>query len=575
MLGSAEVDLEARLVRAPSGEQALSDLEARLLIYFAGHAGTAVSRRKLLAEVWGYAPQVESRAVDHTIARLRRKIEPDPTHPRWLRSVRGVGYRLEWDPTLPELPRDDFVGRTDELARVRAARSSGARLITLQGPAGIGKTRLAQQLATAGPVTATAWLRDARDAAGVLRAVARALDVDPERPDLVDVERARLGRVLNHLGPLTLVLDNAEHLHAEVIAAVEAWLPSAPALQVLVTSRRPLGLEDEVVVALPPLGHDDAVALMIARARRVRPRYHPLGTERETLAALATGPLEGLPLAIELAAARFGVLDLEGVAKHLQRRFQLLTAPGRDTGDARWRSLEAALRWSWELLSPVEQSALAQCTVFVGGFDMAAAEAVIETEGAFVVDVVGSLVDHALIVHRGGEPPRFDMLDSVREFVAGEAVPGGAVQRHIRWCAEAVAPTYEASGPNRIQARRAVIRERDNLQAAHRRALDARDVEAALALAKCLYRLTAQRGPDREGVPILEDTRALVPRDHPQWFELQWRLVDALRQSNQYERSLALVESSLEEAVTDQDRAQIHVSAQALYIELGDHDRFV
>lgn len=576
-LGSVTIHLDDRRIHSPRGDEALSDREARLLAFLVEHRGHTQSRERLLTEVWGYSPRVQSRAVDHTVARLRKKVEVDPTRPVWIQSVRGAGYRLvnadEAARSRPPAPYGGFVGRQAELAAVQDARKAGHRLITLQGPPGIGKTRLCRELLRVrSGESAFVPLIDATDAASVLVAVATGLDVPLDRQ--LDVEQAtqQIAGALAHRPGLTLALDNAEHLVAVLGPLVRCWLVPEHPVELLVTSRRPLGIEAETAVRLRPMPAPDAVALMIDRARQVRGAWDPTPGERAQLAEIAVDQLDGLPLALELAAARLAVLDVAGLADRLNQRFRLLVG-GRT--DAPWASLEAALRWSWDLLTEAERATLAQCTVFVGGFTLEAAEAVVEPGEGWVPDVITSLVDHALLQRSDDDPPRFTLLESVRALAVELGGVGDAPRRHRDWFARGVAARVDLlQGPRAAEVAPQLVVEMANLEAAHAAAVAAGDVARAVPIAECIYTLNARRGPDQRSVAMLEQTLAdMVPSDVG-WVDLRWRHADALRQTHRYDEAGAVLNETLAEARTPAERAKVLTATLPLLIELGDEDGF-
>ena len=576
-LGAAEVDLGAQVVRTPSGDHLLSHLEARLLAFLHDHRGDTLPRARLLQEVWGYSPRVESRAVDHSISRLRKKIEVDPAHPVFLRSVRGVGYRLEThlDPEVsPRASSDEggFFGRTAPWETVATALDEGVRLVTLHGPAGIGKTRLCQELlasrrARQGHVFA--WLLDATNGADVLRLVATALGIGGLDSGDLERDREYLGKVLALRGPLVLALDNVEHLVDDVSACVEGWLRHAPELQIVTTSRRRLNQPGEQVVSLGPLAESDAVALMVHRARGVRDGYDPDPEERATLGRVAR-ELDGLPLALELAAARLAVLDAAGVEQRLGERFRLLK--GHRT-QARWNGLAEALRWSWDLAGDVEQSVLAQCAVFAGGFELDAAEIVVECGDHWVPDVIGSLVDSALLQRTDDDLPRFSMLTSVRALVLELGHPGDARLRHRRWCATKVA-SLNLDGPAGGRVARRLAVELPNLWAAHADAIRAGDRGAAVPLAIVLHKLSQRRGPPRDGLRAVEPVLTLLDEDHPDWVELRWRYGSSLTATHRYADARAVLQETAERSRTDQDQAKAYCAMLGVLAELGDAEGF-
>ncbi|MEO0602696.1 MAG: winged helix-turn-helix domain-containing protein, partial [Myxococcota bacterium] len=449
-LGPVSVDLSAHLVRGPDGEATLSPLEADLLAFLVAHRGETLPRERLLVEVWGYHQRSVSRAVDHAVSRLRRKIEVDAARPRWIVSVRGAGYRLQPAPTAAhEVPDDTtrplgFVGRTAELAALRSA-TAVAGLVTVHGPPGVGKTRLCREHLATLPVDQQAFvrLRGARTGDEVREAVATALGAELPGGDASEVWLARVLAHRAHQAPFRLALDNAEHVLEpvrELIRVARAHAGGRP-LVVIVTSRRTLGLPDERSLALAPLAAGPAVELLVARARQVRWSYAPSAREREHLATLATRELDGLPLALELAASRLAMFGTDALAEQLTDRFAVLRG---DRGEAGWGSLEAALAWSWERLSTEERAALSACAGFEDSFEVAAAERVV---GPGAADALASLVDRALVIVEGESVPQLRLLTSVRQVVVREAPPDESVRHRMRaWLVDHITPLAEELG---------------------------------------------------------------------------------------------------------------------------------
>ena len=304
-------------------------------------------------------------------------------------------------------PATTFFGRVRELEALHGWFAGGDRLVTLLGPAGTGKTRLALRFAELHPKARCCDLTDARDAAAV--------------SDAVEAMVATLG------DETLLVLDNCEHV-AHAVATVVPRIPAGT--RILVTSRERLRVPGERCFEVPPLGlpqrGDDATAsealqLFLDRARLVRPDYALTAPDTEVLVEILER-LDGLPLAIELAAARMRVLSPQALLRRLSLRFDLLRSDARDA-TTRQRTLRGALDWSWDLLEPVEQSALAQCSVFRSGFTLEAAEAVLDLSphvGApATLEVIESLCDKSLVrtLPRAGDV-RFGLYECIREYAA-------------------------------------------------------------------------------------------------------------------------------------------------------------
>jgi predicted ATPase len=392
-----------------------------------------------------------------------------------------------------------LVGREADLRAVDAHLASGERLVTITGPGGVGKTRLAVEVArrhleAAGEVGEGVWLCDLTEAAGlggVCDAVAEALGVPAgdEAVEAVD----RLGRAIAARDAMLLVLDNFDRVVALAPACLGRWLALAPAARVLVTSRERMHLPGEVVHELGPLslpapGRDlaesEAVALFLRSAQRARPGWRLRDDEAPLLAEIVA-ELDGLPLALELAASRLAVMGLRALLHRLRSGFEVLRRTQRG-GAARHETLADTIDWSWRLLAPWEQDALAQCAVFRGGFTLEAAEAVLSIarhRGAPpLVDVLQGLRGKSLL--RATEPAgpgsagevRLGMYAAVRQFAAAELARSPRAReveaRHAQYYVEAGRRwSREAGEAGGGAARRRLLLERDNLLALAERVL--------------------------------------------------------------------------------------------------------
>ncbi|WP_165964607.1 LuxR C-terminal-related transcriptional regulator [Actinomadura sp. KC216] len=326
-----------------------------------------------------------------------------------------------------------FVGRDAERAEVLAALEE-ARLVTLLGPGGVGKTRLAAMVAAdAGALFPSGGafvdLVPVRDGF-VARAVATALGVtEGSHQPLADAVAARLGT-----GRSLLLLDNCEHVIDEAAAFAERILASCPGTRVLVTSRERLGVPGERSVPISPLPGSDAAALFHDRALTADPRFVADPAVITDLCAR----LDGMPLAIELAAARGVSLGATGLLAALEDALRLLS--GGRGGDERHRSLRAVLSWSHDLLDEEEKALFRRLGVFAGAFDMDAAAAV-GGDRAGVADLLGRLVDKSLVVHLRGRADRWRLLETVRAFAQAQLSAAGEDEeigeRHLRWAASA------------------------------------------------------------------------------------------------------------------------------------------
>ncbi|MEZ4652865.1 MAG: tetratricopeptide repeat protein [Candidatus Eisenbacteria bacterium] len=334
--------------------------------------------------------------------------------------------QVEHPQTRSQLPDETnpFVGRTVELRQIaellefRGLAKESTRVVTLLGPFGVGKTRLANhyaQLRIALWPGGAFWceLRDAVTQQDVVRSIASTLDAGAG-----DLESAEsLGNWLAGRGRCLLILDNAEAVVRELAPMLERWLQAAPDVRVLVTSRERLRVSAEAALDVEPMD-EEGVELFAIRARAARPDF-VVNEATQPIVAQIVETLDGLPLAIELAAARMRILGVEQLRDRLRDRFRLLTGGPR----GRHETLQATLDWSWDLLPAVEKSTLTQLSVFRGGFWLEGAEAVVDLtshqDPPLVLEVLQSLVDKSWLGLRveAGEP-RFRLYMSVQAYTA-------------------------------------------------------------------------------------------------------------------------------------------------------------
>jgi predicted ATPase len=334
-------------------------------------------------------------------------------------------------------------GRDRDIAEVRALVSQHP-LVTITGVGGIGKTRLAQSAAVAiahdanAPFVDGAWwveLAPIVDGALVASAAARAIGVTlaSGRP-----AHEALAEALS-LQKALLVLDNCERVADDVAALVEAVLASAPGINILVTSQEVLKAGAEHVYRLGPLA-DAALDLLVDRVRAVSPQFTLGDDDARNAAHEICRRLDGIPLAIELAAARVPLLGLDGVRARLDERFSLLTAGAR-IALRRHQTLRATLEWSHGLLDTDEQAVFRRLGVFAGGFALEAAQSVASDshiDGWTAIDHLGALVDKSLVLVEGEATPRYRMLETTRAYALERLGESGETESTLRRHAEAM-----------------------------------------------------------------------------------------------------------------------------------------
>ena len=427
------------------------------------------------------------------------------------------------------LPRQltSFVGREAQLAEAKRLLASSP-LLTLTGPGGVGKTRIALQLADEllGELQDGTWLVDLgvlTDPDYLAAAVASALGL-AEQPG-----RPLLTTILDHLHgrELLLVLDNCEHVVAESAALADSLLRSSASLRIVATSREALGIAGEALFPVPSLAlpeHDlglsldqlsgfEAVRLFADRASAVLPSFELTPSSAAAVAQICRR-LDGIPLALELAAARVRALSVEQIAARLDDRFRLL-AGGSRAAVPRHQALRATIDWSFDLLSEPERATWRRLSVFAGGFTLEAAEAICageEVDESEVLDLLSRLVEKSLVVSEAmaGES-RFRLLETIRQYarekLMGSEEAAEALRRHRDWYLALVTrlePQFfgGARSGNEIDE---LDREHDNLRAALAWSADEPGQAAAgLRLAAALWRFWEIRGHAVEGRTWLE-----------------------------------------------------------------------
>lgn len=439
---------------------------------------------------------------------------------------------------LPHQP-SSFVGRREELAEI-VERVGGSRLVTLTGVGGSGKTRLALQ--TAAEVTDRfadgVWLVElARltEPERLPQSIVDQLELALGQEGLVGAEgRTELQIVRSHFArkAALLVLDNCEHLIGAAAEVVDELLRTCPDLQILTTSREGLGVRGEYLIQVPSMrlpqvgvdqdesAYTDAVELFAERAAAANSKFI---LDDHTLPAVAEicRRLDGMPLALELAAARTRMLTVEQVAERLSDAFRLLTGGSR-TALPRQQTLLAAIDWSYQLLTEAEQSLFARLAVFRSGFALEAVEAVVSGDGVDgfeVFDLLASLVDKSMVTG-GADTGRFGMLETLRQFSLGKLRESGESdrwrQRHAEYFATLADDAYDGTrGADQIAWFRTIQADRDNFDAALTWAVEDGHVRTAARIANGLWWFWAHHGQAEPGTwamdRIVVDLETLEP----------------------------------------------------------------
>ena len=494
-VASARLILARASNRAGAHAQALPELEQA---YAASPHDESLLADLLAAEAAVRGPAVALERFERYRRDLRERLGADPgealqrAHRGLLALDRPVRRGVRYDAT-------ELVGRDGDLKRLRAL-LAGSRVVSVVGPGGLGKTRLAHVLAREAtvPIVHFVELAGVTSAEDVATEVGSALGVRDSvggRRSLTAQQRADIrARIAQRLAqaPGLLVLDNCEHLIEAAAELVAFLIAATPDLRVLTTSRAPLAIAAERVYPLGQLGAADAVELFRERALAARPDAR-LDTG---VVAAVVSRLDGLPLAVELAAAKIRVMALEEIDRRLGDRFALLRGGDRSAPD-RHQALLTVIEWSWNLLNDAERRALRRLAVFHDGFTLEAAEAVL---GPAAVDAVRGLVDQSLLgVGETAAGVRYRMLETVREFgrmqleIAGDLAAAHAALR--RWATGyALAQKAGLEGRGQYAAVDAMSAEETNLADELRAALTEGDRDALVRLLAVLGIFWTMRG---------------------------------------------------------------------------------
>lgn len=560
-------------LRALLAEQPLRERRSALLIKalsLSGRQADALAvfetTRRALADELGIEPGAELRYVH--LAVLRGEVTPADN--------RAPATRLPARLT-------SFVGRQQELRDV-VDRLTTTRLLTLVGPGGAGKTRLSTEIAaTLAATGVTTWFAElagvgesADVAAAVLGAVGlrevRMLERPPQSLEPVD----RMVEALAGQHAL-IVLDNCEHVITAAAILADKLLASCPGLRILATSREPLAITGEAVFPLGPLAPPEAVRLFVDRAISAQPGF-TLDEVNTPAVNEICQRLDGLPLALELAAARLRSMTVGQIAERLDDRFRLLTG-GNRTSMPRHRTLRSVVEWSWDLLEKPELILARRLSVFVAGATVESAVAVCadgELPAADVVYVLASLVEKSLaqVATDGAGQPRYRMLETVRAYAAERLAEAGedttvhaAFDRYFLELTEAA----DLHGRDQIAWLARLSADLDNLMAAIRHAADAGDADTAVRLAMATGWYWALSGRQRDVVALVARV-ADVPGPAPKHARAALRLFGALGGMSMPDKEFIMARRA-ELAGTD---AMLHYPMLALVEPLmahytGDH----
>jgi len=493
--GAAVAAAELAIALAPLRESA----HARLMAAHAGAGNRAAALRayeacrRALAEELGVSPSPETYELYVRLLRDEPLVEAKPA---------TVATNLPSE-------RTSFVGREDQIDELRRQLGS-TRLVTLTGPGGVGKSRLAVRVAESlvDDHPDGVWLVELAgmsDPALVPQQVLSVLGV----PEAAAESAAEA--VAGHLADrcVLLVVDNCEHLVGACAALADAILRRSSLARVLATSREPLGVPGETTWAVPPLPAPDAARLFVDRAHAAAPELDLNAVAADVDAICAR--LDGIPLALELAAARTKVLSPAQIADRLGDHLSLLVG-GPSAAPGRHQTLRAAIDWSFEALAAEERALFARLSVFAGGCGLEAAQAVCGDGDRDVLDALAALVDKSLVaIDRRADRPRYRMLETLRQYAAErltEAEAGGTAAvrtRHLDWAVELAAMgEVKLQGEEQATWLGVLDEEHDNMRAALDWAAESGRVEHGLRLAAALVRFWEIRGYLRQGRARLE-----------------------------------------------------------------------
>jgi predicted ATPase/DNA-binding winged helix-turn-helix (wHTH) protein len=633
-----ELDTRAYELRRAGRVLKLERIPMELLFLLIEKKEQLVTRDEIIERIWGKDVFLDTdNSINAAIRKIRQVLKDDPEQPRFVQTIVGRGYRFiatwvgsaassgpyvvartsirefaatpEHFPERPVKPseirpanlpakRTGFVGREKEIVSAQELLlRPDVRLVTVTGPGGIGKTRLAVQVASSlgkhfpGGTTFVS-LSSLSDPALVASEIVQTMGIrEASGKSPLEI----LNRYLKDSSRLSalLLLDNFEHL-IQAAPMVAELLAMGPNLKILVTSRAALHLYGEHEFPVPPLALPDslsnpslevlsqypAVALFLERAVAVKPDFQ-LNQENASAVTEICARLDGLPLAIELAAARIKVLSPSSLRTRLKSRLQLLTGGSLDMPQ-RQQTLRAAIDWSYDLLKPAEQKLFRRLSVFVGGCNLEGMEAVCDAKNDLDLDVldgIASLVDKSLAqqVEQAMGESRFVMLETIREYAleklqsSGE---GSSTRRaHAAYClvlAEEVAT--DQSGAEGAEWLERFVLENDNFRAGLNWLIETRDADWGLRLGAALFRFWEAREYLAEGRDRLGKLLQLAGAAAPSKARTRALFAAGVLATEQgdYLSAKALLRESLEVARRLGDKQGAAVSLNALAVVLRD-----
>jgi predicted ATPase/DNA-binding winged helix-turn-helix (wHTH) protein/Flp pilus assembly protein TadD len=537
-VGPFQLDPEASLLTLSGVPVALGRRAIDVLTALVQSPQECVTKARLLEAAWpGLIVEESNLAVQ--ISSLRRALAQTQGGERWIETLAGRGYRFVGPVravTKPEAARasstppahslphdvDTFVGRADALQDLSSRFDDGARIVSIVGTGGAGKTRLAQRFgwSSLSRFPGGVWFCDlsaAHTVDGIAHAVARGLNVPVSGADPL----AYLSRVISERGQCLVILDNFEQVVRHAGETLVQWAQRAAKARFLVTTREVLGVPGEHALTLGPLDTEEATTLFLQRAGAAEANFTPTADDRPAIVRIAK-LLDCLPLAIELAAARVRVLSFQSLLQRMDHDLSMLaSARGRAERHA---SLRATFDWSWGLLDPSERSALAQLSVFEGGFTLEAAEALVDLsalEGqASAVNLVQSLVEKSLVRRRSLR--RFALLDTIKAYASerletdlqcgGSDAIRAARARHYKYFAGLDEATATAEQGVEI----------DNLVTACQRAVQDEDPQSAVGALALAWEAFLRTGPYRGAVELAESVQSMAGLSGSQRAMVDW-----------------------------------------------------